>query len=117
MRDQCDSLRAVCVMHLDLLLSIALCKVKLWFQQSQTKGGPAKSNQGRAGESTLNTLPHGLSCKFWTTSPAPLYSNHLHVTVSSLPRGNIPQVTVPAAPSLLCNGHRTQNKTCRQQGI
>ena len=38
--------------------------------------------------------------------PSPLHSNRLHVTVSSHPQGNIPQVTVPSLTLI------TMQRTC-----
>ena len=44
------------------------------------------------------------SCCFKDVYPPPLYKKHLRATVPSLPRGNVPQVTVPSPPRLLCKG-------------
>ena len=49
--------------------------------------------------------------------PPSLYSNHLRQTVSSHPRENALQKTVPLPPSLLCKGRATQNKKCKHEDM
>ena len=54
---------------------------------------------------------NGTHCKLYPLPP--LHSNRLCTTISSHPRGNIPQVTFPSPPRLVCKGRTTRNKSCR----
>ena len=52
-----------------------------------------------------------------TPTPTPLLDRHLHATVSSHPRRNIPQGTIRSPPYLLFKAYATLNKTCRHEGM
>ena len=47
----------------------------------------------------------------------PLDSNHLRATVSSHPRGNIPQVTIPSPPPITVQGTHDTKQDMRHEGI
>ena len=59
----------------------------------------------------------GTISQAWVWEPLPaLHSNHLRATVSLLPRGNIPQVTVPLPPPITMQKMHDMKQVMQTQG-